>query len=115
MCPIELDPVQLVMAVYPQRKRLSESYSLLTTHELDRDHRTHMSQNHFQNGPDAWDYLTAQVRSGRSSDVTAIIPELHGTLGAVAVGRNMHRRLAPSTRASEVKWLPVEMRSRVSS
>ena len=49
-------------ALASQRKRLSESYSLLTTHELDKDHRTHMSQNHFQNGPDAWDYLTMHMR-----------------------------------------------------
>ena len=31
-----------------RRKRLKESYSLVTIHELDVDH--------FQNGPDAWDY-----------------------------------------------------------
>ena len=31
-----------------RRKRLKESYSLVTIHELDVDHRSHMAQNHFQ-------------------------------------------------------------------
>ena len=46
-----------------RRKRLKESYSLVTVHELDVDHRSHMAQNHFQNGPDAWDYLIAIMRT----------------------------------------------------
>ena len=44
------------------RRRQNDSYSLLAVHELDADHRTHMQQNHFQNGPDAWDYLTGLMR-----------------------------------------------------
>ena len=44
------------------RKRQKDAYSLIAVHELDADHRTHISQNHFQNGPDAWDYLTGLMR-----------------------------------------------------
>ena len=32
---------------------------MIAVHELDADHGTHMAQNHFQVGSDAWDYLTA--------------------------------------------------------
>ena len=46
-----------------RRKRLKESYSLLSKHELDVDHRSHMAQNHFQDGPGAWDYLIAIMRT----------------------------------------------------
>ena len=49
-----------------RRKRLKESYSLVTVHELDVDHRTHMAQNHFQIGPDAWDYLIGIMRTPTS-------------------------------------------------
>ena len=45
-----------------QRVRLKESYALVAKHELDVDHRSHMAQNHFQNGPDAWDYLLGIMR-----------------------------------------------------
>ena len=45
-----------------RRKRLNDSYSLVATHELDKDHRTHMYQNHFQDGPAAWAYLTGLLR-----------------------------------------------------
>ena len=48
------------MALY--RRRQKDSYSLIAVHELDADHRTHMAQNHFQVGPDAWDYLTGLMR-----------------------------------------------------
>ena len=44
-----------------QRVRLKESYALVAKHELDVDHRSHMAQNHFQNGPDAWDYNIASA------------------------------------------------------
>ena len=37
---------------------------MVSVHELDVDHRSHMVQNHFQNGPDAWDYLIAIMRTG---------------------------------------------------
>ena len=49
-------------ALAAYRKRQKDAYSLIAVHELDKDHRTHMAQNHFQNGPDAWDYLTALMR-----------------------------------------------------
>ena len=49
-------------ALAAYRKRQNDAYSLIAVHELDKDHRTHMAQNHFQNGPDAWDYLTALMR-----------------------------------------------------
>ena len=45
-----------------RRRRLKESYGLIATHELDVDHRSHMAKNHFQNGPDAWDYLVSIMR-----------------------------------------------------
>ena len=37
-------------AINLRRKRLKDSYSLLAKHELDKDHRQHMKQNHFQEG-----------------------------------------------------------------
>ena len=49
-----------------RRRRLKEAYALIATHELDEDHRTHMATNHFQNGPDAWDYM---VRAAQASPV----------------------------------------------
>ena len=45
-----------------QRKRLKQSYALIATHVLDPDHRSHMTQNHFQNGPAAWTYLKDLMR-----------------------------------------------------
>ena len=46
-----------------QRKRLKDSYAIITAHELDTDHRSHMSQNHFQDGPGAWAYLISVMRT----------------------------------------------------
>ena len=46
-----------------RRRRLKDAYALLYTHELDADHRSHLAQNHFQDGPAAWAYLTAAMRT----------------------------------------------------
>ena len=45
-----------------RRKRLKELYALLYKHELDTDHRTHVYQNHFQDGDGAFQYLIATMR-----------------------------------------------------
>ena len=45
------------------RKRQKESYGLVTKHQLDPDHVSHMRLNHFQQGPDAWDYLVNSCRT----------------------------------------------------
>ena len=45
-----------------RRRRLKESYSLLIKHELDPDFRQYLHQNHFQNGPDAFQYLQGLLR-----------------------------------------------------
>ena len=46
-----------------RRKRLKELYALLYKHELDADHRTHVYQNHFQDGDGAFQYLIAVMRT----------------------------------------------------
>ena len=46
-----------------QHKRFKDSYAIITQHELDTDHRSHMSQNHFQDGPGAWAYLISVMRT----------------------------------------------------
>ena len=46
-----------------RRKRLKELYALLYKHELDTDHRTHVYQNHFQDGDAAFQYLIATMRT----------------------------------------------------
>ena len=50
-------------ALAAQRKRFKESYSILYKHELDEDHRSHIAQNHFQDGPAAWAYLILVMRT----------------------------------------------------
>ena len=42
---------------------MKDSYALLYMHELDADHRTELNQNHFQDGPSAWTYLTGAMRT----------------------------------------------------
>ena len=49
-------------AASARRRRLKDSYSLLTMHELDQDHVDHMTQNHFQDGPAAFAYLQASCQ-----------------------------------------------------
>ena len=46
-----------------RRKRLKELYALLYKHELDTDHRTHIYQNHFQDGDGAFQYLITVMRT----------------------------------------------------
>ena len=46
-----------------RRKRLKELYALLYKHELDADHRTHIYQNHFQDGDGAFQYLITVMRT----------------------------------------------------
>ena len=53
-------------AVAARRRRLKDSYSILYHHELDADHRTHLAQNHFQDGQAAWVYLTGAMRTPMS-------------------------------------------------
>ena len=43
----------LAKAQAARRKRFKESYSIIYKHELDEDHRSHIAQNHFQDGPGA--------------------------------------------------------------
>ena len=50
-------------ALTARRKRLKELYALLYKHELDTDHRTHVYQNHFQDGDGAFQYLIATMRT----------------------------------------------------
>ena len=40
-----------------KRIRDKESYGLLAKHELDRDHLSHMRNNHWQDGPSTWNFL----------------------------------------------------------
>jgi hypothetical protein len=49
-------------ALIARRRRLKDSYSLLIVHELDADHKRHMKQNHFQDGPAAFAYMQAACR-----------------------------------------------------
>ena len=50
-------------ATTARRKGLKELYALLYKHELDTDHRTHVYQNHFQDGDGAFQYLIATMRT----------------------------------------------------
>jgi hypothetical protein len=49
-------------AIAARRKRLKDSYSLLVTHELDKDFKLHLKQNFFQDGPAAFAYMMGECR-----------------------------------------------------
>jgi len=47
----------------PTQTLHKDSYAIITQHELDTDHRSHMSQNHFQTALQAWAYLISVMRT----------------------------------------------------
>ena len=61
--PIPVGGAANAKALTARRKRLKELYALLYKHELDADHRTHIYQNHFQDGDGAFQYLITVMRT----------------------------------------------------
>ena len=74
-------------ALTARRKRLKELYALLYKHELDTDHRTHIYQNHFQDGDGAFQYLItvrATMLIKRAVLMLLLQPYLIGTTNMIA-------------------------------